>query len=47
MLDTLAHVYFLGGKVDEAISTKEKVHRLAPEAVIFHNAMEQFKQAKQ
>jgi tetratricopeptide (TPR) repeat protein len=46
MLDTLAHVYFLGGKVDEAIRTQEKVLRYASEAVIFHNAMERFKKAK-
>lgn len=45
ILDTLAHVYFLGGKVDEAIRTQERVVRLAPEAVIFRQALERFKQA--
>ena len=43
-LDTLAHVYFLGGKVDEAIRTQEQVVRMAPEAIIFRRALERFKQ---
>jgi len=46
ILDTLAHVYFLGGKVDEAIRTQEQVVRIAPEAVIFQQALERFKQVK-
>jgi len=45
-LDTLAHAYFLGGKIDEAISVQEEVVRLAPEAVIFRKALERFKQVK-
>jgi len=43
ILDTLAHVYFLGGKVDEAIRVQERVVRLAPEAVVFSRALERFK----
>jgi len=46
IMDTLAHVYFLGGKVDEAIRTQERVVRLAPEAVVFRQALGRFKQAK-
>ena len=46
-LDTLAHVYFLGGKIDEAIHTQEKVIRMAPEAVVFRQAFERFKRAKE
>ena len=46
-LDTLSHVYFLGGKIDEAIRTQEKVVRMAPEAVIFRRALERFKQTKE
>jgi tetratricopeptide (TPR) repeat protein len=45
-LDTLAHVHFLGGKIDEAIHTQEQVVRMAPEAVIFQNTLKRFKQAK-
>jgi len=46
IMDTLAHVYFLGGNIEEAIRTQEQVVRLAPEAVIFRKALERFKQAK-
>jgi tetratricopeptide (TPR) repeat protein len=45
-LDTLAHVHFLGGKIDGAIHTQEQVVRMAPEAVIFQNTLLRFKQAK-
>jgi tetratricopeptide (TPR) repeat protein len=45
-LDTLAHVYFLGGKWEDAIQTQELVVRLAPEATIFRQALERFTQAK-
>ena len=44
--DTLAHVYFLGGKIEEAIRIQEQVVRLAPEVVIFQRALERFKQAR-
>lgn len=47
VLDTLAHVYFLGGKRDEAVRTQEQAVRLAPEAVVFRQALERFKQAKE
>jgi tetratricopeptide (TPR) repeat protein len=47
VLDTLAHVYFLGGKVDEAIRTQEQVVRLVPEVVRFRQALERFKDAKE
>ena len=47
ILDTLAHVYFLGGKIDEAIRTQEQVVRLAPEAVIFWQVLERFQRAKE
>ena len=47
ILDTLAHVYFLGGKIDEAIRTQERVVSLAPEAVIFRRVLERFRQAKE
>jgi tetratricopeptide (TPR) repeat protein len=46
ILDTLSHVYFLGGKVDDAIRIQERVIRIAPEATIFHQALERFKRAK-
>jgi len=46
ILDTLAHVYFLGGKVDEAIRVQEQVVRFAPEAVVFQRALERFKKQK-
>ena len=46
ILDTLAHVYFLGGKFDEAIRVQEDVVRAAPEAVVFHRALERFKRAQ-
>ena len=46
ILDTLAHVYFLGDKFDAAIRTQEQVVRLAPEAVIFQRALERFKRVK-
>ena len=45
ILDTLAHVYFLGGKIDEAIRVQEEVVRLAPEATIFRQVLERFQQA--
>ena len=45
-LDTLAHVYFLGKKFDEAVRTQERVVRMAPEAVLFQKALERFQQAK-
>jgi tetratricopeptide (TPR) repeat protein len=47
ILDTLAHVYFLGGKIDEAIRTQEQVVRMAPEATFFRQVLERFKQAKE
>ena len=47
ILDTLAHVYFLGGKVDEAIRVQEQVVRFAPEAAIYHRALERFKKGKE
>ena len=46
ILDTLAHVYFLGGNVDEAIRIQEQVVRFAPDAVVFQHALEQFKKKK-
>ena len=46
ILDTLAHVYFLGGKIDEAIRTQERVVRMAPESVVFRQTLERFKRAK-
>ena len=46
-LDTLAHVYFLGGNIDEAIRTQEQVVRLAPEVVIFQQVLERFRQEKE
>ena len=46
ILDTLAHVYFLGGKVDEAIRIQEQVVRFAPEAVVFQRTLERFKRKK-
>jgi tetratricopeptide (TPR) repeat protein len=42
-LNTLAHVYFLGGKANEAIRVQEQVVRFAPEAVIFQRALERFR----
>jgi len=45
-LDTLAHVHFLGGKIDEAIQTQELTIRLAPEVVLFQQALERFKQTE-
>ena len=42
-LNTLAHVYFLGGKIDEAIRTQERVVRMAPDVVIFRQVLERFK----
>ena len=44
VLDTLAHVYFLGGKFAEAVRIQEQVVRLAPEMVVFQRALERFKQ---
>jgi len=46
ILDTLAHVYFLGGKIEEAIRVQEQVVRFAPEAVIFRRHLERFKQER-
>ena len=46
ILDTLAHVHFLGGNVEEAIRVQEQVVRQAPEAVIFQRALERFKKEK-
>jgi len=46
ILDTLAHVYFLGSKLDEAVHTQEQAVRLAPEVIVFRQALERFKQAK-
>ena len=46
IMDTLAHVYYLGGRFEEAVSVQERVVRIAPEAVVFHHALERFKQAK-
>jgi len=46
ILDTLAHVYFLGGKVDEAIRVQEQVVRLAPGIAVFDRALERFKEGK-
>jgi tetratricopeptide (TPR) repeat protein len=46
ILDTLAHVYFFGGKIEEAIRTQEQVVRMAPESVVFRQALERFQQAK-
>lgn len=46
VMDTLAHVYFLGGRIEEAIRTQEQVVRMAPEAVIFCKALERFKQTQ-
>jgi tetratricopeptide (TPR) repeat protein len=46
MMDTLAHVYFLGGRVEDAIQTQEKVVLLAPEATLFRIALDRFKQGK-
>ncbi|MCL2709726.1 MAG: hypothetical protein FWE95_02500 [Planctomycetaceae bacterium] len=43
ILDTLAHIYFLGGHVEEAIRVQEQVVRDAPEAVVFRRALERFK----
>jgi len=43
ILDTLAHVYFLGGKIDDAIRVQQQVVRLAPESVMFRHALERFK----
>jgi len=45
-LDTLAHVYFYGGKIDEAIRAQEQAVHLAPEAVIFRRSLERFQRAK-
>ena len=45
-LDTLAHVYFLGGRIDEAVRIQEQVVRMAPEGIIFQKALERFQQAK-
>ena len=42
ILDTLAHVYFLGGRIDEAVRVQEQVVRFAPEAVVFQRALERF-----
>jgi tetratricopeptide (TPR) repeat protein len=47
ILDTLAHVYFCGGKIEEAVRTQEQVVRLAPEAVVYRQALERFKRAKE
>jgi len=46
ILDTLAHVYFLGGQVDEAIRVQEQVIRFVPEAATYHRALERFKKGK-
>jgi len=46
-LDTLAHIHFLGGKIDEAIRVQEQVVRMAPEATVFQNALVRFKRAKE
>jgi hypothetical protein len=46
-LDTLAHVYFLGKDYKKAVETQEKVVRFAPEAVVFRQALEKFKQEPQ
>jgi len=46
ILDTLAHVYFLGGKVDEAIRVQEQVVRLAPGIAVFDRALERFKKGR-
>ena len=46
ILDTLAHVYFLGGKIDEAIRTQEQIVRMAPESVMFRQTLERFQRAK-
>lgn len=43
-LDTLAHVYFLGGEYEKAVQTQQTVVQLAPEAVVFRNALERFQQ---
>ena len=44
--DTLAHVYFLGGNVDDAIRVQEQVVRAAPDVVSFQRALERFKNGK-
>ena len=44
--DTLAHVYFLGGRVEDAIRVQAQVVRLAPESILFLRALERFKRGK-
>gem|GEM_PF-1925368 len=44
ILDTLAHVHFYGGNVPEAVLTQERVVRLAPEAVVFREALDRFRE---
>jgi len=46
ILDTLAHVHFLGGNIDEAIRVQEQVVRLAPGVAVFDRALERFKQGR-
>ena len=46
ILDTLAHVYFLGGRIDEAIRIQEQVVHDAPEAVVFKRNLERFMQGQ-
>ncbi|MDR0870033.1 MAG: hypothetical protein LBN39_04495 [Planctomycetaceae bacterium] len=45
-LDTLAHVYFLGGETEKAIRTQENVVRLVPEVTLFREALERFRKMK-
>ncbi len=42
-LDTLGHVYFLGKQYEKAVQTQEKVVRLAPECVLFRDALARFR----
>ncbi|MCL2005456.1 MAG: hypothetical protein FWG73_04755 [Planctomycetaceae bacterium] len=44
-LDTLSHVYFLGGDIEGAVRTQERVVRIASEVVVFRRALERFRSA--
>ncbi len=46
-LDTLAHVYHLGKQYDKAVETQEKVVKLAPECIPFHEALQRFRRESQ
>ena len=45
-LDTLAHVYSSGKQYDKAVEAQETAVRLAPEGVIFRDALERFRKER-